>query len=144
MIGAIKLQDGSKVDIAPNTNTFSILINSLGDEICFTLQETEEAKVLWEAFEDFKKDLSADDRPASAKPRSGKGIVFMAADGEPSEKIVKALRKQLRSAAPQYNSNITFLLKRYQSIKDQLKMVKTSGNHYVQFSFSIAKGCKAF
>lgn len=144
MIKAIKLDDGSTVDIAPSKNSFSVRINSLGDEICFTLQETDETKALWKAFEDSTKSLSADDSPGRARPWTGNGIVFMFDDGEPSEKIVKALRKQLRSAAPQYNSIITFLLKRYQSIKDRLKMVNKNGNHFVQFSFSIAKGCVAF
>ncbi len=145
MIGAIKLQDGSSVDIAPSKNTFNIYINTLGDVISFTIKDTEESKALWDAVVEYHKSFGKDDenRPSQAKDKGGK-VVFIGADGDQSLAMIKVLRKHLRSAAPQYTSAITFLIKRYESIRVQAKAVKLQGHHYNMFAFSIAKGCKAF
>lgn len=146
MIKAIKLEDGSSVDIAPSKSTFNIYINTLGDIISFTIKDTEESKALWAAAVEYHKSFGKDkeNSPAQAKAKKGGGVVFIGADGDQSLAMIKVLRKNLRLAAPQYTNAITFLIKRYESIRVPAKAVKLQGHHYNMFAFSIAKGCKAF
>lgn len=149
MISAIKLDDGSTVDIAPKKNQLHVSINSLGDELSFTIQESQEASLLWKAVEDFhkmKQDNEDDDCPAKFKQKEKvvfAGTVYAGREGQPSITFLKHIRKQLRAAAPQYNSAITFMINRHKTVAPKLKAVKVDAKHFVEFSFSIAKGKEA-
>jgi hypothetical protein len=149
MISAIKLDDGSTVDIVPKKNQLHVSVNSLGDELNFTIQESQEASLLWKAVEDFhkmKQDNEDDDCPAKFKQKAKvvfAGTVYAGREGEPSLTFLKHIRKQLRAAAPQYNSAIMFMVKRYKEAAPKLKAVKAKADHFVEFSFSIAKGRSA-